>query len=113
MIEDLIQSTELYLSAISSDFFALGGKEYYHDKVLSVEPTFSDSRHVTFKVAGKTKRLPSSVFTKVYSNERKQLFVITNKDNEEVKNYISEIIALLATRDYIDGNKFDSLIDKV
>ena len=113
ILEDLIKSTELYLNAVSSDFFVLKGKEYYHDKILSVEPTFSDSRQVTFKIGGKTKKLPSIVFTKVSSNEKKKLFIITNKDNDEVKRYINENISLLATRDYIDGNKFDSLIEKV
>jgi len=91
--------------------FHLNGKEYIHDEILSFLPTVVRDDAVKMSVKGRQFSLPRKVLTRVKTSHGRLVYVISDRLCNDVLSYLMENMSYLATRDNIDGKKWDSLIE--
>ena len=91
--------------------FEFKGKKYLYDGILSFEPTLIEEGWIIVAIKNDIWRLPEECLTVVQRSDNVAIYVVSDRKNKIITDYIFENMSYLATRDGIDGKKWDVLIE--
>jgi len=111
LIEMILSSVFDMLDDPEDETFMLNGKKYIHDKILSFEPLIDNEKYVKAIVMGKRFSFLRKNLKRVKTSKGKIVYVIINKSDNDILSYLMDNMSHLATRDVIDGKKWDELLE--
>ena len=90
--------------------FNFKGDKYLYDGILSFFPVLIEDDWIVVNCHQKVYRLPFECMVKAQLSDGRAIYVISDRKNKVVADYIYENMSYLATRDGISGKKWDDLI---